>query len=150
MSKLFLFIVYIIVFCLVVLEWRKTKQQRLTCTTAPTVRSPMGPLSVSPSCHFQFDFQAVLLYFTCISDLFESIASGVLFLNTFNYVEWLGVLKERFSKPSSTTQLYRNAHANTPANTHAISSESLAFWSAFSSVVLVVIPICCCPLYVLQ
>lgn len=34
-------------FCAVVLEWRKTKQQKLTCITAPTVRLHMGHLSVS-------------------------------------------------------------------------------------------------------
>lgn len=31
----------------VVLGWRKTKQLKLTCITAPTVRSHMGHLSVS-------------------------------------------------------------------------------------------------------
>ena len=34
-------------FLAVVLEWRRIKQQRLTCTTALTVRSPMGRRSVS-------------------------------------------------------------------------------------------------------
>lgn len=33
--------------CVVVLEWRKTKQLKLTCITAPTVRLHMGRLSVS-------------------------------------------------------------------------------------------------------
>lgn len=38
------------VFCVAVSEWRRTKQQRLTCITAPIVRSLMGHLSVSYHC----------------------------------------------------------------------------------------------------
>ena len=34
-------------FLAAVLEWRRIKQQRLTCITALTVRSPMGHRSVS-------------------------------------------------------------------------------------------------------
>lgn len=34
----------------VVLKWRKTKQQKLTCITAPTVRLHTGHLSVSKHC----------------------------------------------------------------------------------------------------
>lgn len=45
----------IYIFCAVVLKWRKTKQQKLTCITAPTVRLHMGHLSVSKyslfTCH---------------------------------------------------------------------------------------------------
>lgn len=48
LSEFFLW--YNNVFCVAVLESRRTKQLKLTCITAPTARSPMGHLSVS--CHF--------------------------------------------------------------------------------------------------
>lgn len=70
------FIWYKNVFCVAVLEWRRTKLLRLTCITAPTVRSLMGHLSVSyrsfsiPSFNC-YDFSGLLLHNSTSQSVFS-------------------------------------------------------------------------------
>lgn len=47
-TEIYIYIIFFIFFfCAVVLKWRKTKQQKLTCITAQTVRLHTAHLSVS-------------------------------------------------------------------------------------------------------
>lgn len=82
------------VFCVAVLEWRRTKQQRLTCITAPIVRSLMGHLSVSYHClsipffichdliglHINVNLNLCVSFFSQCANAVEDISRQILLL----------------------------------------------------------------------